>query len=206
MILIFEKIHRYGIRRSFVFAVIIIICKIKGFFWRVLLSDNKPVLNGAKIFQPTQFVGRGKIKIESSCIGVWPSPNILNGISYIEARNMVSSVYISKSTFINNNAVIIADKTSIKIGSRCLIGQNLFVTDSDFHGLSINNRSNGYYECYPVNIGDDVFIGADVAIMKGVSIGNGAVIGSGSVVIKDVEPNSIYAGVPAKFVKKVPVS
>ena len=50
-------------------------------------------------------------------------------------------------------------------------------------------------------IGNDVWIGNRVMIMEGVTIGDGAVIGAGAVVTKDVEPYSVYAGVPAKKIR-----
>jgi len=55
----------------------------------------------------------------------------------------------------------------------------------------------------PVVIEDDVLIGANAVVLEGVRIGKGAVIAAGSVVVKDVEPYSVMAGVPAKLLKKV---
>lgn len=52
-----------------------------------------------------------------------------------------------------------------------------------------------------VIIGNDVWIGSHVVILSGVKIGDGAVIGAYAVVTKDVEPFSIVAGNPAKFIK-----
>lgn len=52
-----------------------------------------------------------------------------------------------------------------------------------------------------VIIGNDVWIGYGSTILSGVKIGNGAVIGAKSVVTKDVEPYSIVAGNPIKFIK-----
>ncbi|WP_349628953.1 hypothetical protein [Acinetobacter sp. ANC5681] len=42
-------------------------------------------------------------------------------------------------------------------------------------------------------------------ILKGVKIGQGAVIANGAIVVKDVPPLTIFAGIPAKFVKNIPV-
>jgi acetyltransferase-like isoleucine patch superfamily enzyme len=53
-----------------------------------------------------------------------------------------------------------------------------------------------------VLIGNDVWIGYGVTILSGISIGNGAVIGARSVVTRDVEPFSIVAGNPARFIRK----
>ena len=51
-------------------------------------------------------------------------------------------------------------------------------------------------------VGHDTWIGHGVVIMPGVTVGDGAVVGSGAVVTKDVEPFSVVAGVPAKFLKR----
>ena len=53
----------------------------------------------------------------------------------------------------------------------------------------------------PVIIRDFVFIGPRVIILPGVTINKGAVVAAGAVVTKDVEENSIVAGVPAKKIK-----
>lgn len=51
-------------------------------------------------------------------------------------------------------------------------------------------------------IGHDVWIGANACIKSGVKIGDGAVIGMGAVVTEDVGPYEIWAGVPARLIKK----
>ncbi len=51
-------------------------------------------------------------------------------------------------------------------------------------------------------IGDDVWIGYGTIIMSGVSINQGCIVAAGSVVTKDLEPYWIYAGIPAKKIKK----
>ena len=51
-------------------------------------------------------------------------------------------------------------------------------------------------------VGDGVWIGANSTILPGVSIGDGSVVGAGSVVTKDVGPNVVVAGNPARVLKR----
>lgn len=205
MINYFKKIKKYDVRRVFLYFIVRVPLQLKVNFYKYILSDNKVIARNLKITQPTQFIGRGKIELSNVFIGIWPSPNLFNGVSYFEARSLNATLKIGGGTFINNSAVIIVDKTSVYIGNNCLIGPNFFATDSDFHGLSIRNRVNGLYDCSPVIIGDNVFIGEGVRVLKGVTIGGGAVVGSGSLVTKNVAPNTVVAGVPARKISDVEV-
>ena len=177
--------------------------KIRYFIYKRVLLDCDHLVIKKEYHYPTLFLGKGKIHIEMAQLGVTPSPYFYHTAGYIEARNSSARVTIKDHTIINNSFVIIADKTSITIGEHCLIGPNLFITDSDFHGVEIKDRSNGNYQCLPVSIENHVFIGENVRILKGVTIGEGSVIGNSSVVTKSVPPYSIYAGNPAKLLKKL---
>ena len=53
----------------------------------------------------------------------------------------------------------------------------------------------------PIVVGNNVFIGVRSIIMPGVHIGDRCIIAAGSVVTKDVPPNQVWGGVPAKFIK-----
>jgi acetyltransferase-like isoleucine patch superfamily enzyme len=79
------------------------------------------------------------------------------------------------------------------------------VTESSANnGKAINEIpyvTNVLTETSPIIVEDEVWIGANVTILPGVKIGKCSVIGAGSVVTADVEPYSIYAGVPAKKIR-----
>lgn len=57
--------------------------------------------------------------------------------------------------------------------------------------------------CKPVHICRKVWIGAGATILPGVTIGENAVVGAGSVVTRDIEPNTIVAGNPAKLIRRI---
>ena len=167
-------------------------------FCRVASTNTftgKPALH-----QPLQCAGRGKIAFgEKVSIGVFPSPHYLSTYAYLEARNESASIEIGSGTWINNGFCAIAEFSSITIGKNCLIGACVEILDSDFHGLSIEQRGMSKPEwTRPVTISDSVFIGSNVKIMKGVTIGYGSVIANGSVVVGDVPAGVIAGGVPAK--------
>lgn len=58
--------------------------------------------------------------------------------------------------------------------------------------------------CKPVHIGKNAWIGAGATILPGVTVSENAVVGTASVVTKDVAPNTIVAGNPARFIKRIP--
>ncbi|WP_258232672.1 acyltransferase [Pseudomonas brassicacearum] len=190
-------------RSLFVRIVIKIVQIVRVAIYRYLYSTNKATLVGTQFRQPVQLVGSGQIYMNKVVIGVWPSPGFINNVAYVEARSSGARVIIGAGTTINNGLVIIADKETIEIGENCLIGTNVYISDSDFHGLEVSERHKGDHLCESVAISDNVFIGNDVKILKGVSIGEGAIIANSAVVTRDVEPGSVYAGIPAKLIRRL---
>ena len=87
---------------------------------------------------------------------------------------------------------------NVAIGAGCLI------TDSDHHSLVYNLRINGDIgKSAPIILKEGAFIGAGCIILKGVTIGKHSVLGAGSVITKSIPDGELWAGNPAKFVKKV---
>lgn len=199
---IINAVRNHGPKRIFLRAIYKLIQFFRINFYK-FLSDNSPVGKGAILNQPLLLSGKGCIELNKCYVGVWPSPFYFSSYTHIEARSVDASVVVGSGTWLNNNGVIIADRKSITIGSNVLIGHNFFICDSDFHSLKPSDRTNGNYDTAPVCIEDNVFIGANTTILKGVTIGENAVIAAGSVVTSDVPKDTIFGGIPAKFLKNL---
>lgn len=104
--------------------------------------------------------------------------------------------------------VVIQCHESVTIGNYVNIGAGTMIFDTDFHSLNWKDRYDGTdtskRKIAHVTIKDYAFIGAHSIILKGVTIGEKSIIGAGSVVAHDVPDGEIWAGNPAKFVKKIP--
>jgi maltose O-acetyltransferase len=113
------------------------------------------------------------------------------------------NVSIGQGTFVNRNCFFDA-YAPIEIGNYCSIGMDvLFCTSS--HDPGTKHKRAGQNNGKPIKIGDGSWIGARSTILQGVTVGEGCIIAAGSLVNKDCEPNGLYAGVPAKRIKDLPV-
>jgi maltose O-acetyltransferase len=111
----------------------------------------------------------------------------------MEVRKKNSSIVINSNTIINNGATIISYRDKITIGSKCVIGVDVQIMNSDFHKIDSKDRfSNKEPSSAPIEIGDNVFIGNNVIILKCVGIGNGSTLASGSIVRSSIPENSIF--------------
>lgn len=116
------------------------------------------------------------------------------------------SFSVGSGTFIGHDCAFAIAKR-IRIGSHCLIAGGVRIADFDGHSLDAGERRSGASlgddPFHEVIIGDDVWIGRGAMILKGVRIGDRAVIGASSVVVRDVPPDTVVAGNPARTVKSL---
>jgi len=86
----------------------------------------------------------------------------------------------------------------VRIGNNCSIASGVRFINHD-GGVWALRRDHPDLDCFaPIEIKDNVIIGLNSIIMMGVTIGPNCVIGAGSIVTRDIPPNSVAAGVPAK--------
>lgn len=117
-------------------------------------------------------------------------------------RNIGESLIIGNNVGINHYCYI-GVRGKITIGDNVIFGPrvSVFSENHNFNRLDIPIKDQGETRKDTV-IRNNVWIGASSVILSGVIIGEGAIIAAGSVVNKDVPPNAIVAGVPAKLIKK----
>jgi acetyltransferase-like isoleucine patch superfamily enzyme len=108
-------------------------------------------------------------------------------------------IRLGKNVFINH-ACSFLDLCPITIEDDVMIGPKVnLITEN--HPLEPDDRKTVLLK--PIVVKRNAWIGAGATILPGVTIGENAVVAAGAVVSRDVPPNSIVAGIPAKVVKMV---
>lgn len=103
--------------------------------------------------------------------------------------------WIGKNLKINGNG-------SVVIGDKCDIAPEVtFQTGG--HKIGSYERRAGEGICYSQNVGSGVWIGGRVTIMGDVTIGDGSVIAGCACVNKDIQPNTLVGGVPARVIRSL---
>lgn len=97
--------------------------------------------------------------------------------------------------------VVACGEGELTIGPFTIVGEYSSIRNTN-HGMA-RDRPIRFQEqsCAPISIGRDVWIGRGCAILAGVTIGDGAVVGANSVVTGDVDPYTVVAGNPARFIR-----
>lgn len=110
-------------------------------------------------------------------------------------------VHLGKNVYINSNCTLI-DDAHIYIGDGTMIAPNVTILTAS-HPLSPRLRAEGYGYNEPVTIGKNVWLASGVTVLPGVHIGDNAVIAAGSVVTKDIPPNVLAVGSPARVLRTI---
>ena len=114
----------------------------------------------------------------------------------------LSRLKVGEGTVINGNANFRFKDGVIEIGKECLLANNVTIVANSYvvDGMKHVSPKNMYSK--KVVVGNYVWIGGNVIVMPGVVIGENSIIGASSLVNKNVPPNEVWGGVPAKFLYK----
>jgi len=99
-----------------------------------------------------------------------------------------------------NRDVYVENHALVSVGPGAILGFNVQLYTST-HDIGPPEARAGAWRAEPIVVGSGVWVGARTTILGGVTIGAGCVIAAGAVVIRDCEPNGLYAGVPARRVR-----
>jgi len=160
-------------------AMLIFICGLQ------MIRARMTGLPGARIGR--RVVVSGKVRMGKGAV-------VADGCRFIGAPKIL----IGRNFYSNVDCHILG---SITIGDNVLLGPKVVMWARD-HGIASGMliREQAHVN-RPIQIGNDVWIGAAATILKGVTIGDGAVVAAGAVVTKDVPPDAVVAGVPARVIK-----
>lgn len=111
------------------------------------------------------------------------------------------NISIGARTFVNYNLTAL-DVAAIRIGDDCQIGPNVQLL-TPTHPIEPGPRRDKLEAARPITIGDNVWLGGGVIVCPGVTIGANSVIGAGSVVTRDVPPDVVAVGNPARVVREI---
>lgn len=176
------------------------------------LGNSGVVEGGSKLHQMMLQFSQQALRITSQLNMGYHSPEEIRGLMeqligkpVDESFTMFPPFYsdfgknitIGKRVFINSGCCF-QDQGGITIGDGTLIGHHVVLATIN-HDLAPERRATSHLE--PIIIGENVWIGANVTVTSGVTIGDGAIIAAGAVVTKDIPPNVIAGGVPAKIIR-----
>lgn len=116
-------------------------------------------------------------------------------ITYLRA----AGISIGKDCMISWGAKLDVSGGRIIIGDRCTITHGCIIISHDRAKKRIDPKDKGQGI---VRVGNDVFIGVNSVVLRDVTIGDYSIVGAGSVVTKDVPPQVVVAGNPARIVKE----
>ena len=90
----------------------------------------------------------------------------------------------------------------VSIGRECVVADRVMLIDFDHGAVEVERpiRLQGIYK-RDVRVGNNVWIGYGACVLRGVTIGDNAIIGTSAVVTRDVPPNAVVAGVPARVIR-----
>lgn len=133
----------------------------------------------------------------------------LYGCSIDDRTKVGTFVEIQKNAFIGKNC---------KISSHTFICEGVHIEDNVFVGHNVtfindkvpratnedgSMQTEADWKIVETFVKKGASIGSSSTIMCGITIGENSIVGAGAVVTKDVPPNSVVAGIPAKIIKKI---
>lgn len=124
---------------------------------------------------------------------------LADDVNIYRGAELFGPLTIGRGTFLNRDVYV---KPGVTFGVRVAVGPfTRFLTEG--HEIGVRASRAGKKSSKPIRVDDGAWIGGDVTVLGGVTIGAGSVVASGSLVNRDVQPNTVVAGVPARLVRTI---
>lgn len=110
----------------------------------------------------------------------------------------IPNLEIGKNSYINEGV-------HLNCLGKVIIGKNVHLsTNVQIHTSNLEiSRGERSHLASPVIVSDNVWLASGVIVLPGVTIGKNSIIGAGSVVTKDIAPNSVAVGIPARVIREI---
>ena len=182
--------------------------------WLEIMDSGKEVGTDAEVRLMMHELSQEALRITAELNGSYHTPDeireimeCLTGRSIDPSFGLFPPFYTDcvknkkkkKNVFINSGCRF-QDQGGITIDDGALIGHNAVLATLN-HNPDPEKRNNLLPA--PIHIGKRVWLGANVTVLPGVTIGDNAIVAAGAVVTKDVQPNTVVGGVPAKLIKQI---
>jgi acetyltransferase-like isoleucine patch superfamily enzyme len=135
----------------------------------------------------------------------------LYGCSIDDNAKIGTFVEIQKNATIGKNCKISSHTficEGVHIGDNVFVGHNVtFINDKNPRSVNVDGsmQTEADWAVEETFVKKGASIGSSATILCGVTVGENAIVGAGAVVTKDVPPNTVVAGVPAKVIKEIAV-
>ena len=153
----------------------------------VLIADDVKLGKNVKIYNFVNLYG---------CV-IGDNTRIGTFVEIQKGVEVGSNCKISSHTFICEGVTI---EDNVFVGHNVTFINDLFPRATNSDG---NLQSESDWKCIPTLVKKGASIGSSATLLAGITVGEGAIVGAGSVVTKDVPPNSIVAGNPARVLRKI---
>lgn len=122
----------------------------------------------------------------------------------IDFGNDPTGITIGDGCYINRRCTLFADwGCAITLGNNVWLGPEVMLWTGS-HTIGPREQRCGTGVSSPIVLGDGCWVGARATILAGVTVGTGCVVGASALVAKDVLPDSLAVGVPAKVIRILP--
>ena len=166
----------------------------------VLLS-RRVLAQIAKGFPPQSFSRTRTALLRRAGLQIGKSSLIQGPVRITGVGNPCESISIGNFTLISGSLHIDIG-APVQIGSRVRIGHDVSLLTVD-HRVGPEEMRSGDRKFGAIEIGDGAWLASRVVVLPGISIGAGAIVAAGSVVTRDVPPNTLVVGVPARVVRNL---